>query len=175
MKNSQKGFVHIFVLIILALAIVGLVVAFGKQNFDIRERAASGEPPRIRKTPRPRNTPTPTPYPKATSCSDVEVVGAAQGGTVNGKKTYYVKSGATIYLHALTTPQNSSVNWKVAQYSSKLPDPGTFSTNLAPYVEYKAPVNKSGSDQGVEIRGDISEYPNQWLYCPPFTVAIHSR
>ena len=114
-------------------------------------------------------------YTTASSCSTVTVTGATYAGSSYGKEIYYMASSGTVTLTANTTPTNGKVAWKIASYSNLLPNGGSFSANNRPSVTYTAPANTSGSDQGVEIRGDISESPNPWLYCPPFTLAIHSN
>lgn len=118
---------------------------------------------------RPTSTAVPT------ACNSVTVTGGTYGGIVNGKSLYYLSGGSTITLAANITPLNASVNWKIAGFSISLPNGGSFSSNNAPTVKYIAPTNASGADQGVEIRGDISEYPNPWIYCPPITFAIHTK
>ena len=112
---------------------------------------------------------------QATSCSSVSVSGGTYGGVVGGKALYYVASGGSLGLTANTTPTNGTTNWKIASFSSALPNGGSFSVNNSPTTTYTTPTNSSGSDQGVEIRGDISESPNAWLYCPPITIGVHSN
>lgn len=127
-------------------------------------------------TATPTASPIPTSLPHATSCSTVDVNGGATyGGIVNGKSLYYIASGQTVFLHAITTPENAYVNWKIATFSSALPNGGSFNTNGVATVNYTAPINTSGSDQGAEVRGDISEYPSPWIYCPPMTFAVHTQ
>ncbi len=124
----------------------------------------------------PTTTPIPQPtYTTATSCSSVTISGASYGGNQYGKEIYYTNSSSTITITANTTPPNGKVAWKVASFSNQLPNGGSFSATNQPTTTYTAPPNNSGSDQGVEIRGDISEYPGPWLYCPPFTLAIHTN
>lgn len=126
--------------------------------------------------PTPTASAVPTSLPHATSCSTVDVNGGATyGGIVNGSSLYYIASGQTVNLHAITTPQNAYVNWKTPTFSMRLPNGGSFSTNGVATVNYTAPINTSGSDQGVDVRGDISEYPNPWIYCPPMTFAVHTQ
>ena len=172
--------------ILLVLGTLVLVNTLFKQNFNIREKAYSQQstlplpttnPKNIRKTPKPKATKTPksSPYPTASSCSSISVSGGSYGGIVNGKSLYYLSSGSTVTLTANTVPINASVNWKIVSFSSALPNGGRFSSNNAPTVGYTAPINISGVDQGVDIRGDISEYPNPWIYCPPITFAIHTK
>jgi hypothetical protein len=158
-KYNQKS-IRLIKSIALPLLVLGLsVFIINQKSFDVRGRASSDA----------------SRYPQATSCSSVSVVGAISQGEVGGKTVYYVKSGAKVVLTANTIPANGFVRWKIASFSSALSRGGSFSPSAGPKVTYKAPINKSGSDQGVEIRGDISEYPNEWLYCPPITLAIHSR
>lgn len=182
-KTKRRRLILLFLLILLAVGIFVLINTLFRQNFDIREKASSeivGVPvhttkPKNTPKPKPTKTPISSPYPTASSCSSVSITGGSYGGIVNGKALYYIASGSKVTLAANTTPPNGLVNWKIASFSYRLPNGGSLSTNNAPTVVYTAPVNSSGSDQGVEIRGDISEYPNPWIYCPPITFAIHTR
>jgi hypothetical protein len=157
-KKYSQGIFQLIPILLLILIIPLLVYAVNKFEGDIRNRAASGEP-----TPRPLG-----------SCSSTTVSGGKYGGMVNGKALYSVSSGASITLTAVTTPANLPVNWKIATFSSRLPNGGKFSVNNVVKTVFTAPINSSGLDQGVEIRGDISEYPKPWLYCPPITIAVHT-
>lgn len=188
--NSVKrkvSSISFFFLLLLAAGTLIFVNFMLNQNFNINEKAAPVQNT-YKSTQKPKNTPkpghkytqtpnpTPTPYPKATACSWVTVTGAeSYAGPYNGKPLYYLKSGSTVTLTAETTPTNGWVDWKIASFSARLPNGGVFSSNFAPTVNYTAPINTSGSDQGVEVRGDISEAPNPWIYCPPMTFAIHSN
>lgn len=183
MRKNNKGLASKLPPTILAFGIVLLVAMLWKQNFDIREKASfvnDSVPvyttkPRNTPKPKPTNPPTSSPYPSASSCISVSVIGGVYSGIVNGKSLFYLSSGSMVTLTANTTPTGALVNWKIASFSSALPNGGNFSSNNAPTVNYTASINKSGTDQGVEIRGDISEYPNPWIYCPPLTFVIHTK
>lgn len=133
-------------------------------------------------TPTPTPAPTPTPTPQritADSCSGVSVEGATFVKTYSGQNgTYYqysINSGATAKLTAQVTPAGGYVNWKLASVSSNLPNGGSFSyhdSNNTSVVNWTAPSNSSGSEQGIDVRGDISESPNTWKYCPTLTFAV---
>ena len=85
---------------------------------------------------------------------------------------YRINAGSTATLTAQTSPGNGAVNWKIASKSSNLPNGGSFSSNGSSVTNWTAPSNPSTSEEGVDIRGDISEYPNTWKYCPTITFAV---
>lgn len=122
-------------------------------------------------------TPTPTPI-AAQSCSGVVVEGATFTQTYQGQNgTYYqysINSGATAKLTAQTTPAGGYVRWTKGS-SINLPNDGTFTypdSNNTSIVNWTAPNNPVSTEEGVDVRGDISEYPNTWEYCPTITFAV---
>lgn len=113
------------------------------------------------------------------SCNSVNVEGATYVRTYQGQNgTYYqysINSGATARLVARVLPPDTRVNWK-AGGSANLSDPRLgFSypyPNNTSVVDWTAPNNPMTTEEGVDIRGDISEYPNPWKYCPTITFAV---
>lgn len=118
------------------------------------------------------SSPTPAPSPiAAQSCSGVSI----EGATFVSSSIYSINSGATAKLTAQVTPTGVYVNWKIATFSSNLPNGGSFSypdSNNTSIVNWTAPNNPKTTEEGVDIRGDISEYPNPWRYCPTITFAV---
>lgn len=113
-----------------------------------------------------------SPPPSQSTCTSVSILGLPS----DDLSPHYIESGQTVQLTANVSPPGTSVNWKVATYSSLLPDGGTFSypdPNNTAVVNYTAPMNEhSNVDQGVTVRGDISEYPDEQISCPTVTFAV---
>lgn len=119
--------------------------------------------------------------PQAESCSSVTVEGATFVKTYEGQNgTYYlysIESGATARLTANTSPPNSYVKWVIGG-SSKLPNAGTLTypyPDNTSIVNWTAPNNPTDTEQGVDVRGDYSEYPNEWKHCPIVTFAVQPQ
>lgn len=128
-------------------------------------------------TPTPTSTPSPSPV-AAQSCSRVTVEGATFVKTYQGQNGLYyqysINSGATAKLTAQVTPAGGYVRWTKGG-SINLPNDGTFTypnSNNTSIVNWTAPNNPVSTEEGVDIRGDISEYPNTWKYCPTITFAV---
>lgn len=124
-------------------------------------------------------TPTPTSTPVALSCSQVLVEGATFLETYQGQNGLYylysINSGATARLKAQVVPSGTQViRWAVGG-SRYLPSAGTLSYPVqgeTTIVDWTAPINPMGTEEGVDIRADISEYPQAWVYCPTLTFAV---
>lgn len=123
----------------------------------------------------------PSPTPVTPFCSDsVDVKGAAYVRSYRGqdgdlKYLYNIPSGGKARVTVYPTPVDSPVNWKIVGVSYKLPDGGYFSYPEAGktlVVDYWAPINYVDSAQGVDIRGDLSDYPQPWVHCPTITFAV---
>lgn len=116
------------------------------------------------------------------TCAIGSVDGATFSQTYQGQNgTYYlynISSGATAKIAVNVSPTGAYVDWKIATFSQNLPDGGSFSypnSNDTSVVNWTAPSNPKTTDEGVDVRGDISEYPNPWKYCPTITFAVKPR
>lgn len=128
------------------------------------------------------SAPTPTPTPVkivGNSCTISNVSGATFSQTYQSQNglyyLYYINSGATANISVNVDPSGAFVNWKIVSNSSNLPNGGSLSypnSNSTSVVNWTAPINPVNTDEGVDIRGDISEYPNPWKYCPTITFAV---
>lgn len=118
--------------------------------------------------------PSASPTPQSLSCSGVTVEGAIQ--TRSGTETIYIMdSGAKAKISAQVTPAEAKVNWKIATASKNLPSSGSFEIpdlNNTSVVNYTAPNNPVSTLEGVQVRGDLSEYPDPLVSCPVINFAI---
>lgn len=195
LPKSTKNLLVVGILLALVAALPLFIWAISTQKFLFSQKAqvATGEPTSTPTTsplactldaqvcpdgstvgripPNCDFAPCPTSTPPAIYCPSVTVTGATYEGIFSNQIRYSLESSGSATIHANTIPANLPVNWK-AQFSSQLPNGGSFANNYVATTLYTAPANTSGSDQGVEIRGDISEYPSPWIYCPPFTIVV---
>lgn len=123
--------------------------------------------------------PSPTPTPPSLSCASVNVEGAILVGTHKAQSgmvsIYSVNSGATVKLTAQVSPLGTKVSWKNTGISRNLPNGGTFSypnSNNTSVVNWIAPDNPMTTEEGVYVRGYISEYPDPTIYCPEIDFAV---